>query len=360
MLSNLVDAFATSAPSSQYIILSLLALPAILVALYFLNSAPHIPKAVLVHPSLATLPTHFRSWQIYPEDAFTGGAYASLPLGRTRYWLLGPEDGTKIVLIPGLSMPALIWKDVAVLLAERGFRVLLYDLYGRGYSDAPQTTYDVPLFTTQLALLLQCVGWDGANICGASMGGSIAAAFAVQFPHLVRDNVALIAPTGIVTPSDLPRMFRFLASPLAQLVRSSAPFRVYLRRLSGSASRFDSALDEIVHIQSANLPGFNAAVASTIRDGPICGLTPTFVQLGKEMRKRMEAGAPDGRVLLVWGTKDAVVPYTFAAHVRGLIGDDIATLTTFEGAIHDLIVTHAEETARELETFFARSKEQKT
>ena len=43
------------------------------------------------------------------------------------------------------------------------------DLYGRGYSDAPHTTYDANLYTTQLALLLQYVGWDKASIVGVSM-----------------------------------------------------------------------------------------------------------------------------------------------------------------------------------------------
>lgn len=35
-----------------------------------------------------------------------------------------------------------------------GYHVLLYDLHGRGYSDAPQVTYDVSLYTTHLALLI--------------------------------------------------------------------------------------------------------------------------------------------------------------------------------------------------------------
>ena len=43
------------------------------------------------------------------------------------------------------------------------------DLYGRGYSDAPKTTYDTTLYTTQLALLMQYLKWDKANIVGLSM-----------------------------------------------------------------------------------------------------------------------------------------------------------------------------------------------
>ena len=43
------------------------------------------------------------------------------------------------------------------------------DLYGRGYSDAPQTTYDAFLYTTQLALLMQYLRWQKAIIVGYSM-----------------------------------------------------------------------------------------------------------------------------------------------------------------------------------------------
>ena len=47
--------------------------------------------------------------------------------------------------------------------------VLSPDLYGRGFSDAPSTTYDSVLYTTQLALLLQYLGWQNANVVGVSM-----------------------------------------------------------------------------------------------------------------------------------------------------------------------------------------------
>jgi len=75
---------------------------------------------------------------------------------------------------------------------------LLKDLYGRGYSDAPQTTYDVNLYTMQLALLMQYLKWDKAHIVGLSMGGGIAAAFVAQFPHLVDEGVGLIASAGLI------------------------------------------------------------------------------------------------------------------------------------------------------------------
>jgi pimeloyl-ACP methyl ester carboxylesterase len=87
------------------------------------------------------------------------------------------------------------------------------DLYGRGYSDAPHTTYDTRLYTSQLAFLMQYLRWEKANIVGLSMvstfsgpsaaahslqGGGIAAAFTAQFPHLVDDAVGFIASGGLI------------------------------------------------------------------------------------------------------------------------------------------------------------------
>jgi pimeloyl-ACP methyl ester carboxylesterase len=72
-------------------------------------------------------------------------------------------------------MPALIWKQVADRLALTGFRVLIYDLYGRGYTEAPDaqsTAYDAELYITQLALLMQAIGWRKARIVGLSMASS--------------------------------------------------------------------------------------------------------------------------------------------------------------------------------------------
>ena len=144
-----------------------------LMALYVLYLAPdrlHFRQHPSIGPTLAHRP---RKWQ---------KSTSSLVLN-----MYTVPTTPQVVLIHGLSVPSIIWKDVAPQLAAKGFRVLLYgewprmirpapenprrrtDLYGRGYSDAPHTTYDVNLYTTQLALLLQYVGWSKADIVGVSM-----------------------------------------------------------------------------------------------------------------------------------------------------------------------------------------------
>ncbi|KAG2361606.1 Alpha/Beta hydrolase protein [Suillus spraguei] len=289
-----------------------LVLPPLFLTVYLLASFPRPPTVPIIHTSLAHLPSSSPSWDVYPEDLYSGGAYVNLPLGRVRYWLIGPEDGRRIVLIHGLSIPAIVWKDVAPVLASRGYRVLLYDLYGRGYSDAPQVTYDTALYTTQLALLMQHVKWDNAFIVGLSMGGGIATAFSAHFPHLVNGKVALIASAGIMESSDISRTAKFMSTPLVQTVSALPPF-------------------QIVRLQTAHLPHYNAAVASSLRDGPIRGLHFAFQSLARS----------GNQVLLIHGTSDKTVPYKYASKIQSLVPQ--ADLATINDGGHDVIVTHASE-----------------
>ncbi|KAF9535128.1 Alpha/Beta hydrolase protein [Crepidotus variabilis] len=327
----------------QCLTFTLLLLPPLLLVTYLFSAFPHPPLPVHVHKSLASLPPTEKSWSIYPEDFYPGGGYASLPNGRVRYWLLGPPRGKKIVLIHGLSIPAMIWKDVAPSLAARGYRVLLYDLHGRGYSDAPQTTYDSNLYTTQLALLMQLLKWDKANIVGVSMGGGIAAAFTANFPHLVDEGVGLIASAGLIESGEISRTAKFMSSPLVQTLAASRPVRSYIQRLANQSvpnTPDNGSIVEIVRIQSAHLPGYNAALSSSLRDGPIRGLEAAF---------RSE-GFVGKRVLILHGTKDVTVLPKYATQIEGLITDQAEKkLITIEGAEHDITVSHPTEVLRAID-----------
>ncbi|EGN94947.1 hypothetical protein SERLA73DRAFT_187220 [Serpula lacrymans var. lacrymans S7.3] len=313
----------------QCLTFSLLILPPLFLTAYFFAGFPYPPDAPPIHPSLSSLPPSARSWSLYPEDFYEGGAYATFPYGRVRYWLIGPENGRKVVLIHGLSIPSIVWKDVAPVLATHGYRVLLYDLYGRGYSDAPQTTYDVSLHTTQLALLMQHIQWENAHVVGLSMGGAVAAAFSVQFPQLVNGKVALIASAGLVESDDISRTVKFMSSPLIQTVTSLKPFQHYMRRLANSTETTASdPIAEIVRFQSAHLPGYNAAVASCLRDGPIRGLTTVFSNLSRSQNS----------VLIIHGTTDITVPYKYTSRIQSLVPD--SELVTIEGGGHEITITH--------------------
>ncbi|KAF8076921.1 Alpha/Beta hydrolase protein [Lyophyllum atratum] len=350
----------------QCLTLSLLIIPPLLITTYLLAAFPNPPEAVYLHKSLASLPPDAKSWSIYPENFYPGGDYVSLPFGRVRYWLMGPEKGQKVVLIHGLSIPAMIWEDVAPTLASRGYRVLVYDLYGRGYSDAPQTTYDANLYTIQLALLMQHLRWEKAIIAGVSMGGGIATAFTAQFPHLVDDKVVLIACAGLMEASDISRTAKFMSSPLVQTATSSVPVRKYLQRLimknttsvtpsaaltasAAPADKKENVVTEIVRLQSAHLTGYNAALSSSMRDGPIRGQAPSF----------SSEGFRDRAVLVIHGTKDNTVNPRYGPLILTLLPPatrERSRLITFEGAGHDLTISHHEAVSQAMLEFFQMKK----
>ncbi|KIM77354.1 hypothetical protein PILCRDRAFT_76914 [Piloderma croceum F 1598] len=313
-----------------------------LLMLYTLSNFPNTPQTLpSVYHSLASLPKPCRSWDVYPDDFYPGGEYVTFPQGRTRYWLIGPEKGKKIILIHGLSIPSLVYRDVAPILASKGYRILLYDLYGRGYSDAPQTVYDTSLYATQFALLMQHVGWERAGVVGVSMGASIAVAVSDLFPQLISGKVALIASAGLLESNDISRTVKFMSSPLVQSFASSFPFRRYVSPPTPSHSPAPQLPHtQIVRLQSAHLPGYNRALASSIRFGPIRGQSSSYTNLAKSGRS----------VLLIHGTEDRTVPYKYASTIQAHIPS--SELLTVSGAGHDITVTHSELVTEALLKFF--------
>jgi hypothetical protein len=95
--------------------------------------------------------------QIRLDDATraaTGGDFVRLSSGHTHYEVAGPEDGQPVILVHGTTMPSFVWDRNFAELASAGFRVMRYDLYGRGLSDRPDARYDLDLYESQLEELL--------------------------------------------------------------------------------------------------------------------------------------------------------------------------------------------------------------
>ncbi|KAJ6601994.1 Alpha/Beta hydrolase protein [Mycena vulgaris] len=216
-----------------------------------------------------------------------------------RYWLAGLESSKKsphIVLIHDLSVPALAWAPLVSQLVEAGHRVLPYDLYGGGSSDAPApATYDALLYVTQLALLLQHVGWPHTRLRGVSMGGAIVAAFVAMLPDLVENEVVLVASAGLVEG--------LTANPLIY---------AYLRRLASKPDHRQAIERALVH---------ELALESRSWEGR--------------------------RVLVVHGTADHTVPPAHSSHLKALLANSTCDASRGElalvpGAGHALPWTHAD------------------
>jgi pimeloyl-ACP methyl ester carboxylesterase len=233
----------------------------------------------------------------------------ALSHGDTHYDLTGPTDGRPVVLLHGGSVPMWTWDRQVPALAGAGFRVLRYDMFGRGQSALPAASYDRDLFRAQLLELLDGVGIERpAALVGFSFGGATAANFTVRHPDRV-ERLALVAPivhfdagNPVVRATRLPLIG---ASFLRLVVLKKLVARASLLWGEGPGTEPYAGLLE----RQMAREGFDRALLSFMRGDALGDYRETFRALGR-------SGC---RVLLVWGTADTDVPARDIALLRDVI-----------------------------------------
>ncbi|CAG7991288.1 unnamed protein product [Penicillium salamii] len=179
-------------------------------------------QTVIVSPRSTILPgiSESENRQLpLPTDVLPGARDVASPYGSTRVYEWGPENGPKVLLVHGITTPCLSLGGLAHALVDRGCRVMLFDLFGRGYSDCPaDLPQDNRLFSTQILLALASspIAWTGAEsgkfcLVGYSFGGGIAAGFASYFLELL-SSLVLLAPSGLIRDSQISFQSRLLYS----------------------------------------------------------------------------------------------------------------------------------------------------
>jgi pimeloyl-ACP methyl ester carboxylesterase len=96
----------------------------------------------------------------------------------------GPAKGPAVVCIHGLTANHTCWASVADVLSP-AYRLIAYDLRGRGESDKPDKGYSLALHNEDLAGLLDHFGLKKAVLIGHSLGAHIALRFAAMHPERV-------------------------------------------------------------------------------------------------------------------------------------------------------------------------------
>jgi 3-oxoadipate enol-lactonase len=111
--------------------------------------------------------------------------------------------GPVVVLIHGGLVDSRQWDDQMPPLARR-FRVVRYDLRGYGRSDAPSGKFS---HIDDLRALLDFLEIERATVVGLSLGGMVAADFALEFPQRVERLVLVGAGLrGDTQPTDPPSL----------------------------------------------------------------------------------------------------------------------------------------------------------
>ncbi|MEC5144371.1 alpha/beta hydrolase [Chitinophaga sp. 212800010-3] len=137
------------------------------------------------------------------------GQFIQLTHGLVHYQFFGADTGRLLVLIHGGGTTGMeVWKYNIPFLISKGYRILAYDLYGRGYSDRPDVVYDLSLYREQLVSLLQTLGISGQfDVIAMSMGAAIGLDYVTHYPSRAR-HIVLLGPaaSGDLQPSKLLRV----------------------------------------------------------------------------------------------------------------------------------------------------------
>ncbi|MCJ1326140.1 hypothetical protein MMC10_002804 [Thelotrema lepadinum] len=225
----------------------------------------------------------------YPPDFFPGARDVETPYGRMRVYEWGPETGKKVVMVPGDTTPAPIFGVIAPALVERGCRVIVFDTWGRGYSDSPlSVSHDSRLLSLQIlfAVTSSPLSWIGDSqtfsIIGFSLGGGITMSFASQFPNMI-DSIILLAPVGFIRAMPggyASRYIRYHQWMPRSILHNHIASVVGVSPTKQAISTSESPSNKRVSPDNPDLPalwqwqldtheGFVHSFADTVQNGPI-------------------------------------------------------------------------------------------
>ncbi|KAK7701141.1 hypothetical protein SLS64_010473 [Diaporthe eres] len=196
--------------------------------------------------------------------------------------LLYPPEyfpGARDVPTPYGSVRCLTLTHIAHGLVERGCRVLLFDLFGRGYSDGVgDLPHDERLYVSQALCVLASseLAWtgqgedEGFHLVGYSLGGGIAIHLAAAFPRMVK-TLILLAPAGMIREENFGAVAKFIFRSgwvPEGLVEIMTRWRLK-RPIAASAKRKSKGSPSGASTPNSHLPGdqvVEATVTSEIAD----------------------------------------------------------------------------------------------
>jgi len=225
-------------------------------------------------------------------------------------------EGPVVLMIHGLSGCWQNWLENIPFFA-RDHRVIAIDLPGFGESEMPAKDITISRYGDTVDALLEELGIDTVRLVGNSMGGFIGAELAIRYPQRV-ERLVLVAAAGLSVEhvrtqrkdglrhrAENVAFFNigWMASRSPAVARRSRLRSALLLLVAAHPKRLPPELTyELVH--GSGKPGFNDAL-DALCSYPI-----------RERLPEIECPA-----LIVWGTKDRLVPLKDAAVFEELIED---------------------------------------
>lgn len=302
-------------------------------------------KASISGPSYASFTSSF-------GNAFKEPLLTESDLGTTAIYDFPPPSGkakSQVLVVHGLGTPALGMLPLAQELQKLNpdAHIVLYDLWGHGFSSTPLTAHAPHIFHLQIFQVLGHMKWPRAHIIGYSFGGLTAVSFATTNPT-VPLSVALVAPAGILDKISFSSELQDAidGSPSEEL-EAVKPVFAFLEGGElvvppGSQEKMKSGIvvaQALRHWQNLEHHGHPYSALSIFRDGGV---------FGQDERFRTFAGLQLPTTAVV-GENDDV------CKKPQLDALDFAKVEMVSGADHTLVRSRVSEVARFIHDFWMES-----
>jgi len=272
--------------------------------------------------------------------AASDSLYLNSEFGRTRYQIFGKENRETIILVHSFNGFIESWNPNIDALVAAGYKVVVYDLFGRGFSDRPYVNYDLALFRKQLSSIIDHLGLNKVHLVGSSFGCVIASDYALNKPNLV-ESLIMVGPAGWPVEGarnpllDVPLVgdlvFHYFGTDLIE-----PKVEAYLldkRKYADVLTKWR---------QFADYPGYTRSALSTIRNAPVFDYTSGWQQLATLNKPTM----------FLWGKQDVSFPFNNTEKLTQIMPQ--AKIVGVDNAAHWVNVEQADIVNSEVISFLVR------
>ncbi len=241
-------------------------------------------------------------------------------------------SGRPVVLLHGWPLSSDTFDDLALALADAGFRAIAYDRRGFGRSGQPWGGYDYDTLADDLGAVLDATGADGATLVGFSMGGG-------EVARYLRRRQGTRVDRAVFISAVVPGMMKSAANPegvppdvfdemAAAIERDRAAFwPKFFRDFYGMGMISQPVSDEVI--------SWSCAIAMQ------AGLHPTLACARAFATTDFSAdvAAISVPTLILHGTADKTVPIA-ATGRRAAAAIAGSQLVEYDTAPHGLLASH--------------------
>lgn len=254
--------------------------------------------------------------------------------------------GQPVILIHGWPLSGLSWEKQISALLSNGYRVIVYDRRGFGYSSKPSIGYNYDTFAKDLRRIISKLFLKNVILVGFSMGGGEIARYIKNFGERGISKVIFISSVTpfLIKASNNPKGVDLnLIEGILNALAADRP--AFLSEFFKNFYNLDVLEGKLISSEVVKL-SFNVAAAASPTATIDCVTAWSSTDFRKDLKK-IKVPA-----LIIHGDADRTVPIDISAkRTNELI--EKSELVIIEDAPHGLIWTHAEKVNHEILSFLA-------